>query len=115
MIKWLSIVSLRKFSTLRRGTLLKFRAAYPFEEKIVLMICENRENLEMPVNLIVITGHKAGINPLQNLPSKCLSKEGGLSVDWLISNWGKWIYPECDIDDVMVKLDPISVEEINFL
>jgi Immunity protein 45 len=91
---------------------LKFLSTYPFEEKVIVMVCENRENLEMPINLIVMTGHKAGINPLQNLPSECLSEEGGLSLNWLINNWRKWVYSECNVDDVIVKLNPLNVEEI---
>lgn len=112
MIKWFSIATLNKSLTLRRGALLRFTATCPFEEKIIVMICENLGNLEMPVNLIVITGHKAGINPLQNLPSECVSANGGLSVNWLIANWEKWVYPECSVNDVMVKFDSLSVEEI---
>lgn len=115
MKKWSSILSLDKSLTLRRGALLKFPSMYPFEDKTIVMICENRGNSEMPVNLIVITGHKAGINPLQNLPSECLSINGGLSLDWLITNWQKWVYPECNVENVMVKTDPLVVEQLELL
>lgn len=50
--------------------------------------------------LVVSSGHKAGLI-LISLPTESKSEEGrALSTQWIIDNWAKWIYPECDVSDV---------------
>lgn len=51
--------------------------------------------------LIPITGYHAGdisiILPVDALDGYCLT------LDWLIENWNKWVYPDGNINNVWVK------------
>jgi len=109
---WKSLVLLKDEMSLCRGAWLRFPATYPFEAEIIWMICENRLDINFPINFITISGDKAAINPVQCLPRECLHSEGGLSISWLKLNWKKWVYSECNVDDVLVKLNPLNVEKI---
>lgn len=95
-----------------RGALFMFDAHYPFEEKAIVMLCENRGSKSFPFNLVTITGYKSGINPLQNLPAECRHPNGGLDLLWLINNWGRWIYPDCDVSNVYIRAEPLLVDDL---
>jgi hypothetical protein len=109
---WIPLLSLTRNDRLSRGALLKFPAVYLFEDRVVLMLCESRGQPEFPYNLVTIAGYKAGISPLQNLPKKCRQDEIGFDVAWLRRNWNKWVYPECNVDDVLVRTEPLRVDEV---
>ncbi|MRT31156.1 Imm45 family immunity protein [Herbaspirillum sp. CAH-3] len=99
---------------LPRGTLLKFPAKYPFESIVVLMVCEQiGEKDKWLHGLVTITGHKAGINPLQLLPAESSYSRGSaaLSRTWLVENWEHWCYPDCDVRDVLTR-SPLAAEEL---
>ncbi|WP_426577283.1 Imm45 family immunity protein [Xenorhabdus stockiae] len=51
---------------------------------------------------ISLSGHKAGLLLIQ-LPneSEHIDKVA-LKKEWVMSNWSKWIYPECDVNDVYI-------------
>ncbi|WP_309242191.1 Imm45 family immunity protein [Pantoea sp. ACRSH] len=52
--------------------------------------------------LVVSSGHKAGLI-LISLPIESASTEGrALSTEWIITHWAKWIYPECNVEDVHI-------------
>lgn len=64
---------------------------------------------DRPLGLIITSGYKAGLI-LVYLPRDSFSKEGGLNKEWVVSNWEKWIYPDCDVSDVMlVRYESASV------
>lgn len=110
-MKWIKLISYDK--NIFRGTYIKFISKYPFENEVIMMFCQNQQNEDFPFSLITITGHKAGIFPFQNLPKECLSKDSfSVKKDWLINNWTKWIYDECDIEDIFLR-DSISIDDIN--
>lgn len=111
---WKKLVGIKEES-LFRGTLLKFPGKYPFEDEVVMMLCEYRGGGdELPFCLVTLTGHKAGINPVQAFPTECNnnnSKAIAFSTDWLISNWNKWVLPDGDVNDVLVR-EPLKASEL---
>lgn len=112
-MEWTKLVDTQK-KFLFRGTLLKFPAKYPFEETVVMMICEYKDGGDdWPYCLVTITGHRAGVSPYQALPSVCnQGKESiALSTAWLIENWSNWVWPDGEINDVLVR-DSLGASEI---
>jgi hypothetical protein len=87
------------FCTLWRGNILRLPAKWPYEDVVDFMIYESQDE-ERPYGLIVTSGQKAGLI-LTLLPVESVAADsGGLSVRWVVDNWGGWIYPECDVSDV---------------
>lgn len=87
--------------SLSRGALLRFPASHPFEDLVVMMVCESPQD-PLQMALMTISGHKAGINCFQILPRASLQKEG-VSTDWLVHNWKKWVWPDGHAKDVEVR------------
>ncbi|HGM6861301.1 TPA: Imm45 family immunity protein [Serratia rubidaea] len=84
-----------------RGTVFRLPAVGPYEELVDFMLFETQDD-ERPYGLIVSSGFKAGLF-LVKLPIESISDEGhGLSTEWVINNWAKWIYPECNVEDVHI-------------
>ncbi|PKV10521.1 hypothetical protein CVO74_22905 [Xanthomonas prunicola] len=84
--------------TIYRGGFIRVNGSYPYENFVEFMFYETGED-DRIYGLIVASGYKAGLK-LVNLPKESLTTNGGISKDWVISNWDRWIYPECDINDV---------------
>lgn len=90
-----------KNKSIKRGTVLRLPAVWPYEEWVDFMVFETQDD-ERPYGLIVSSGYKAGLF-LIKLPTESISDEGhGLSTEWLINNWAEWIYPECNVEDVHI-------------
>lgn len=94
---WVKLIDIKNES-LSKGTLLKFPAKYPFENEVVMMICQSPD--KDGLCLITITGYKAGINCYQKLAD--LEVFVDIPVHWLIKNWHKWVYLECDVEDAWI-------------
>ncbi|MBI6926735.1 hypothetical protein JET66_19030 [Pseudomonas putida] len=93
------------------GTILRFPAEWPYEDIVDMMLISIPDG-DSEFGLVVTTGHKAGLI-LVKLPGECESPFGrGVRHEWLISNWDKWIYPECNASDVhfMENYPPASSE-----
>ncbi|CFR30542.1 Imm45 family immunity protein [Yersinia massiliensis] len=91
----------RKEKSIYRGSVFRLPAAWPYEELVDFMVFETQDD-ERPYGLIVSSGYKAGLF-LVKLPIESVSDEGnGLSTEWIINNWAKWIYPECNVEDVHI-------------
>lgn len=83
------------------GTVLRLPGQWPYEELVDFMVFDMPYG-DRPNGLIVSSGHKAGL-VLVLLPQESGLKDvRGLDTQWVISNWEKWIYPECDVEDVYV-------------
>ncbi|ROR24942.1 immunity protein 45 of polymorphic toxin system [Comamonas sp. BIGb0124] len=106
---WVKLIDFERRS-LRRGSLIKFHAGYPFEDEVVMMVCSSPEGSLNPA-LITITGHKAGINCYVAFPSEAQCEGVFLDVKWLIDNWAKWVWPEGSAEDVWAS-GPMSVDSI---
>ncbi|HCR58845.1 Imm45 family immunity protein [Raoultella terrigena] len=93
-----------------RGTVFRLPATWPYEEWVDFMLFETQDD-ERPYGLIVSSGYKAGLF-LIKLPIESISDEGhGLSTEWVIANWEKWIYPECDVSDVYLIDGYVATEQ----
>ncbi|PAU53600.1 hypothetical protein BZL41_23160 [Pseudomonas sp. PIC25] len=81
------------------GNVLRLPGKYPYEKFVDFMVYETQDK-DRPYGLIVTSGYKAGLILVQ-LPRECSSTEGGgIRKDWLVSNWEKWIYPDCNVAEV---------------
>jgi hypothetical protein len=95
-------LSLYSEQNIQRGSILRCKGNYPYEDVVDFLICEPFTLEKCGARLVVASGYKAGLT-LCILPSESIP-EGvafGLKTDWLISNWNKWCY-ECSIDDVWI-------------
>ncbi|WP_151260377.1 Imm45 family immunity protein [Pantoea ananatis] len=87
-----------KNKSISRGTVFRLPAVWPYEEWVDFMVIDLFETH----GLVVSSGHKAGLI-LISLPIESASTEGrALSTEWIITNWSKWIYPECNVEDVHI-------------
>lgn len=75
------------------GGVFRFPAKYPYEDIVDFMIFNPNEEGK-GLGLITSSGYKAGLISVV-LPveagEKCICK------DWLLKNWKKWVYPECEV------------------
>lgn len=94
-----------------RGTVFRAKGSYPYEKVVDFMVFETLEE-DRRFGLMVTTGYKAGL-PLVLLPEESNAGRLGLSREWVLANWGKWIYPDCKISQVLVinGYEPDSYEE----
>ncbi|MBN1084459.1 hypothetical protein JNO12_04865 [Erwinia aphidicola] len=84
--------------SIKRGIVFRLPAVWPYEEWVDFMVIDLFETH----GLVVSSGHKAGLI-LISLPIESASTEGrALSTEWVITNWAKWIYPECHVEDVHI-------------
>ena len=87
-----------KSKYIKRGAVFRLPAVWPYEAWVDFMVID----LFDTHGLVVSSGHKAGLI-LISLPAESESTEGrALSTDWVINNWEKWIYPECNVTDVHI-------------
>ena len=97
-MKWSKLIDFNEQS-LQRGYLLKFKSHYPFEDEVIMMVCEGGCCQK---GLITISGYKAGINMYVLFPEDA-NPDGGISTKWLITNWTKWVWPESKLEDIFVR------------
>lgn len=84
---------------LASGCVFRFAGQWPHEACVDLMLVSMPDDFS-EFGLVVTTGHKAGL-VLVRLPKECEStRSRGVRHDWLVNNWSKWVYPECDVADV---------------
>ncbi|UVJ42906.1 Imm45 family immunity protein [Pseudomonas sp. LS1212] len=81
-----------------RGSILRVPGKWPYEKCVDFMIFETQDE-DRPYGLMISSGYKAGLI-LIRLPKEGCLDGGGVSKAWLISNWDKWVYPDCDVADV---------------
>jgi len=81
-----------------RGNVLRAPGTWPHEKCVDFMVFETQDE-DRPYGLMVISGYKAWLI-LIRLPKESCLDGGGVSKIWLISNWDKWVYPDCDVADV---------------
>jgi hypothetical protein len=85
-------------ATVRRGSVLRVPGKYPYENFVDFMLFETHQK-DRPYGLIVTSGYKVGLILLY-LPGESSSVGGGVDKEWVIANWGNWIYPDCDVSEV---------------
>lgn len=87
-----------KSKSIKRGSVFRLPAVWPYEAWVDFMVIDLFDSH----GLVVSSGYKAGLI-LISLPPESGSTEGrSLNTDWVINNWAKWIYPECNVEDVHI-------------
>lgn len=94
-----------------RGVVFRFPAKHPFEKIVDFMIIEEHES-PTGFKLICSTGYHAGQTELV-FPAEAKHEEGGISVNWVKLNWQKWVYPECNLCEVMYLENYVVINEGN--
>jgi len=95
-------------TAISRGTIFRLPATWPYEEWVDFMLFETQDD-ERPYGLMISSGYKAGLF-LVKLPIESVSDEGyGLSTKWVINNWAKWIYQECNVEDVHILDEYVAI------
>ncbi|WP_114192409.1 Imm45 family immunity protein [Edaphovirga cremea] len=90
-----------KLESISRGCVFRFPAVWPYEKYVDLLVVSMPDE-DSEHGLVVSTGHKAGLI-LVRLPKECESTNSrSIKYQWVIDNWAKWIYPECDVKDVLI-------------
>ncbi|MHC0506869.1 Imm45 family immunity protein [Achromobacter aegrifaciens] len=84
--------------SIQRGNVLRMRGKYPYEGWVDFMIYEVPAD-EKTYGLLVTSGYKAG-SVVVHLPKESHAELSGVDKGWVIANWERWIYPECDAADV---------------
>ncbi len=107
MKKWEKLISYEQ-SIVQRGTLLKFPAGQSFEGSVVMMVCEAPMD-SSGTGLISITGYKSGINCYVIFPK--IQETSPLSTQWLVANWNDWVWPDGDINEILIR-PPLQAEEL---
>jgi len=101
----ISKLSLYSKPEIQRGSILRCKGSYPYEDVVDFLICESFISSEKGFRLVVSSGYKAGLTlcilPIESIPDKF---RYGLKTEWLKSNWNKYCY-ECSIDDVWIIED----------
>lgn len=83
------------------GSYIKFTGIRPYEEETFFLVYQPNDS-KRGLGLIVATGYKSGLI-LVVLPIESDFNGGGaIDRDWLISNWSKWVYPDCKVEDVYI-------------
>ena len=94
-------------SVIARGQVFRVPASWPYESIVDFMVVDIPDD-SFGHSLVVASGNKSGL-VLVHLPlESCASDEHGISREWVISNWEKWIYPDCSVEDVYL-VDSIEV------
>ncbi|WP_433692351.1 hypothetical protein [Herbaspirillum seropedicae] len=88
-LRWLPLCE-HKDVRLCLGALLKFDSSYPFEEQVVMMVCDSPVR-DARLGLFTISGYKAGFNCVFNLPPEATNPDGSLTAGTLYDNWERWI------------------------
>lgn len=110
IMSWLQL-SKQNHLNLSRGSLIRFKALHPFEDEVIMMICE-APDCHSNLGLMTITGYKAGINCYVIFPESARDDDATISSQWLLQNWRKWVWPDGNPDDVWVLPDGLNADAI---
>ncbi|WP_433692349.1 Imm45 family immunity protein [Herbaspirillum seropedicae] len=108
--EWLKLTE-HKDITLRSGSLIKFTAAYPFEEQVVMMICDSPSG-DLRLGLITLSGNKAGYNCFTLFPKAALNEDRSITARRIYDNWASWMWPEWSRDDAWIREERLSTAEL---
>ncbi|MDR6741121.1 hypothetical protein J2X56_003145 [Herbaspirillum sp. 1173] len=96
---WKKLVTLEDCEYIMHGAIFRVKGVWPYEEFVDFMLVDMADDRTRHA-LVVSSGRKAGL-VLVRLPLDSGSPTGNtLSRKWLIENWGKWVYPQCSVQDV---------------
>lgn len=99
------------------GNVLRFPGRYPYEDLVDFMVFDIPAS-ERAYGLIVTSGYKAG-SVVVHFPKESFSEQGGINKEWVVVNWGGWVYGECDVSEVYLieryEAVPVQVENRGIL
>jgi len=87
----------------QRGNILQCKGVYPYEDLVYFMLMEYPCGEVRKYALMVVSGYKAGLIFVV-FPQEANAKVG-IDVEWLKTNWSKWGYAECPLEEVYVILN----------
>jgi hypothetical protein len=96
-MNWQPLIQAREAS-FWRGVVFRFPAKHPFEPVVDFMMIEDHDSPTF-YKLICSSGYHAGQTE-HVLPVEAKHPDGGISVEWLKTNWSKRIYNECAVESV---------------
>jgi hypothetical protein len=104
-------LSEHKDAFLSRGSLLRFSASYPFEDEVIMMVCDSPLGNHR-LGLITISGYKAGFNCYTSFPENVRNKDGSITAGKIYDNWNDWIWPEWSPDDAWILPEGLSTNDL---
>jgi hypothetical protein len=108
---WLRLAE-NKTIMLSRGALLRFPASYPFEDEVVMMVCDAPHDPKT-LGLITISGYKAGINCYVAFPDDFHAFDTHqLRGNCLYDNWQNWVWPEGSPDDAWILPGGLNANDL---
>jgi hypothetical protein len=94
-----------------RGSIFRAIGMPPYEASVDFMVFETLDE-KRRFGLMVTTGYKAGLT-LVILPVESNSGTQGLCREWVVKNWAEWIYPDCDVSQVLTFAGYEPGSEVN--
>jgi len=94
-----------------RGSLIRFSASYPFEDEVVMIMCDSA-NGGLRLGLIPISGKEAGYNGFTMFPEQALNDDGSITAGMIYENWATWISPEWSPDRAWILHDGLSAGDL---
>jgi len=90
-----------------RGQIFRLPASWPYESIVDFMVVDIPEE-GCGHSIVVASGNKSGL-VLVRLPiESCVPAGHGISKDWIVANWSKWVYPESPVESVYL-FDQVAV------
>ncbi|WP_214511737.1 Imm45 family immunity protein [Pseudomonas brassicacearum] len=86
-------------AVISRGKIFRLPARWPYENIVDFMVMDIPDE-EFGHSIAVASGNKAGLLVVRLPVESCSPGTHGLSRDWIIKNWAKWVYPDCPVEDV---------------
>lgn len=110
LTKWIRLSENRDIR-LRRGSLIRFSASYPFEDEVVMMFCDSPRR-EKAIGLITISGYKAGFNCYLLFPDEATNPDVSINAGLIYDNWATWVWPEWSPDTAWILQDGLHLEDL---
>ncbi|WP_434561089.1 Imm45 family immunity protein [Pseudomonas sp. Z4-20] len=82
-----------------RGQIFRLPARWPYEEIVDFMVLDIPDE-QYGHSIAVASGNKSGLLVVCLPVDSCLPQTHGLSREWLVKNWAKWVYPDCPVENV---------------
>ena len=82
-----------------RGQIFRLPARWPYEEIVDFMVVDIPDG-EYGHSIIVLSGNKAGRLVVRLPLESCSAGVHGVSQEWIVKNWSKWVYPDCPVENV---------------
>ncbi|WP_212796168.1 Imm45 family immunity protein [Pseudomonas sp. St316] len=86
-------------AAISRGKIFRLPARWPYEEIVDFMVVDIPDE-QYGHSIAVASGNKSGLLVVRLPVESCLPGAHGISRDWMVKNWAKWVYPDCPVENV---------------